>query len=404
MTGDTSRGRLLPVLRRLATVLFVVAIVVGVAVALRDADWAAVRAMAQPSDLALLGAALLVNSVGLVLGMLSWRSLLAGLGSRLGVWTAARIFFVGMITKFVPGRFWALIANIRMGRTAGVTPARMATGYVLNIAVMSLTGLTVGLVAAPSVLGGQAGWLVLAALPVLAATVRPELANRLAAALARLLRRPTLLLLVLQQFVHLFPIQALVVWSIRYFQVERGFDDNQIYVLSGSLVVVGIGGFLVAGWLGDRLFQRIARGRLLLGTAGVGLAAVTMTGAFLTPTDDTVWFMALWALASFCYGFSNPTVTPSVQDVTEPEVRSTAHALMSFAEQGGSALAPLVVGLLAEKVGLGTGLTAVVATGFCLSAFLLMTASLLIPYDIRRVRARPVPSASGEEPALAAGR
>jgi MFS family permease len=221
---------------------------------------------------------------------------------------------------------------------------------------------------------------------------------------ARLLRRPTLLLLVLQQFVHLFPIQALVVWSIRYFQVERGFDDNQIYVLSGSLVVVGIGGFLVAGWLGDRLFQRIARGRLLLGTAGVGLAAVTMTGAFLTPTDDTVWFMALWALASFCYGFSNPTVTPSVQDVTEPEVRSTAHALMSFAEQGGSALAPLVVGLLAEKVGLGTGLTAVVATGFCLSAFLLMTASLLIPYDIRRVRARPVPSASGEEPALAAGR
>jgi uncharacterized membrane protein YbhN (UPF0104 family) len=190
MTGDTSRGRLLPVLRRLATVLFVVAIVVGVAVALRDADWAAVRAMAQPSDLALLGAALLVNSVGLVLGMLSWRSLLAGLGSRLGVWTAARIFFVGMITKFVPGRFWALIANIRMGRTAGVTPARMATGYVLNIAVMSLTGLTVGLVAAPSVLGGQAGWLVLAALPVLAATVRPELANRLAAALARLLRRP----------------------------------------------------------------------------------------------------------------------------------------------------------------------------------------------------------------------
>lgn len=189
MTVEAPRVRLAG-LRRLATVLFVVAVAVGVTVALRDADWAAVGDMAQPADLALLGAALVVNSAGLVLGMLSWRSLLTGLGSPVGVGTAARIFFVGMITKFVPGRFWALIANIKMGRTAGVTPARMATVYVLNIAVMSLTGLTVGLIAAPSVLGGRAGWLLLAALPVLAATVRPELANRWAAALARLLRRP----------------------------------------------------------------------------------------------------------------------------------------------------------------------------------------------------------------------
>ncbi|MDG4784835.1 lysylphosphatidylglycerol synthase domain-containing protein [Micromonospora sp. WMMD1102] len=189
MTADTLRVRL-GVLRRVATVLFGVALVVGIAIALRDADWAAVRDLTGAGELGLLGLALLVNSVGLVLGMLSWRHLLAGLGSPVGVWTAARIFFVGMITKFVPGRFWALIANIRMGRTAGVTPARMATVYVLNIAVMSLTGLTVGLIAAPSVLGGRGGWLLLAALPVLACAVRPELANRWAAALARLLRRP----------------------------------------------------------------------------------------------------------------------------------------------------------------------------------------------------------------------
>jgi len=168
--------------------------------------------------------------------------------------------------------------------------------------------------------------------------------------------------------------------------------------------VVGIGGFLVAGWLGDRLFQRFVRGRLLVGAAGVALAAVTLTSAFLIPTHHVVAFMTLWSAASFFYGFSNPTVTPSVQDITEPEVRSTAHALMGMAEQAGSVLAPLVVGVIAVTASLGTGLTAVVATGFSLSAYLLVTASLLIPYDIRKVRARAATRAGRQAPALTAGR
>ncbi len=204
---------------------------------------------------------------------------------------------------------------------------------------------------------------------------------------ARLLRRPTLLILVLQAFVHLFPIQALLLWSIRYFQVDRGFDDGQIYTLSGTLVLVGIGGFLVAGWLGDRSFQRSVRGRLLVGTVGVGLAAVSMTGALLAPAEHVIQFMALWSAASFFYGFSNPTVTPTVQDITEPEVRSTAHALMGIAEQAGSVLAPLAVGLLAVASSLGAGLTIVVVAGFGLSTLLLLTASYTIPRDIRAVRA-----------------
>lgn len=221
---------------------------------------------------------------------------------------------------------------------------------------------------------------------------------------AGLVRRPTLVVLVLQQFVHLFPIQALLLWSIRYFQVERGFDDGQIILLSSALVLVGVGGFLLAGWLGDRLFQRFVRGRLLLGAVGVGLAAVTMTAAFLTPTEHVGLFMVLWSAASFFYGFSNPTVTPSVQDVTEPEVRSTAHALISLAEQAGSVLAPVTVGVLALVSSLGTGLTAVVATGFSLSAFLLLTASLLIPFDIRAVRARRLPASATADPVATGAR
>ncbi|HRN28624.1 MAG TPA: MFS transporter [Terrimesophilobacter sp.] len=201
-----------------------------------------------------------------------------------------------------------------------------------------------------------------------------------------LLRRPTLLVILLQVFVHLFPIQALLIWSIRYFEVERQFDNPQIYSLAGALVLVGILGFLVAGWLGDRLFQRYLRGRLLLGACGVGLAAITMTSAFLTPTDDIVMFSVLWASASFFYGFSQPTVTPTIQDVTEPEVRSTAHAMVGIAEQAGSALAPLLVGVIAIGSSLGFGLTVVSGIGFGLSCLLLLTASFVVARDVRALR------------------
>lgn len=189
MTARLGRGWLTAV-RRAATALVVVVLAGCIVVALWNADWAVVAGLTAPTELALLGAALAVNSVGLALGMLSWRSLLAGLGSPIGVWVAARIFFVGLITKFVPGRFWTLLANIRMGQAVGVTAGRITTVYALNLAVMALTGLTVGLIAAPRVLGGQAAWLLLAAMPVLAGLLWPELANRLAGVPARLLRRP----------------------------------------------------------------------------------------------------------------------------------------------------------------------------------------------------------------------
>jgi len=205
--------------------------------------------------------------------------------------------------------------------------------------------------------------------------------------LQTLLRKPTLLLIFLQVFVHLFPIQALILWSIRYFEVERGFSDSQIYTLTISLVFVGMAGFVIAGSLGDAMFKRTPRGRLLVGAVGVALAAVGFASAFAVPTESTALFMIAWAAASFFYGFSQPTTTPAIQDITEPEVRSTAHAVIGIAEQTGSALAPLTVGLLAVRTSLGYGLLTVTGIGFGISSILLFLASMVVKKDIERFQA-----------------
>lgn len=177
-------------IRTLVTAVFGVAVAGFAAVTVKDQDWSLLAGLTEPRAVLLLGAAFVANGAGLWLGMLAWRALLAGLGSPTGRWEGARIFFVGFLAKFVPGRVWTLVANIRMGTSAGITPARMAAAYVLCVVVGSLTGLTIAAAAVPGGSGPYGAWPVAAALPVVACLIRPGLVHRAAAAAARLLRRP----------------------------------------------------------------------------------------------------------------------------------------------------------------------------------------------------------------------
>ncbi|MEN3608393.1 lysylphosphatidylglycerol synthase domain-containing protein [Plantactinospora sp. ZYX-F-223] len=179
---------------QLLVVVFVLALTVGLVLFLRDQDWTPVRALAQRLDPVrvglVLGGALLINSVGLLLGYHSWQALFVDLGAAVDRWTAARLFFVGFLAKFVPGRFVALPVLLRLGKEINVGAVRLAGVFLLSWVVVALTGMTVGLAAGPAVLDRAAGWMLLAVLPLVALFVRPDLLNRGLAGAARLLRRP----------------------------------------------------------------------------------------------------------------------------------------------------------------------------------------------------------------------
>jgi uncharacterized membrane protein YbhN (UPF0104 family) len=128
--------------------------------------------------------------MALLLGMEAWRAMLAGVGAPVGVVAAARIYFVGVFAKFVPGKVLGFVTSVQMGKAIGVTSGRIVSAWLLALAVLLQTGLTVGLLAGPVVFGGSAVWLVLAVLPLAGAMIRPDLVNRAAAGVARLLRRP----------------------------------------------------------------------------------------------------------------------------------------------------------------------------------------------------------------------
>ncbi len=210
-----------------------------------------------------------------------------------------------------------------------------------------------------------------------------------------LLRKPTILLLFLQQFVHLFPFMAITFWFFRYLEVERRMSTVMIGVNSGLFVLLGIAGYLSAGALGDWAFRRTPRGRLLVGGLGIILGAILLLSALHVPVGQDVLFTLLMAAAALFINYAHPNVVTTIQDVTEPEVRSTAHAMLGIAEQSGSALAPLLVGIIAVGNSLQFGMTIVCGIGFALSSALLLISSLVVQKDTQRFRAAMAERAAG---------
>ncbi|MGI5283836.1 lysylphosphatidylglycerol synthase domain-containing protein [Nonomuraea polychroma] len=150
-------------------------------------QWDAVVAgFARLSWAALAGS--LVAVVAALLGaMLTWRTLLADLGSRLPLRPAAKVFFVGQLGKYIPGTVWPVLAQMEMGRDLGVPRSRSAAAFFLMMPIQLATGLLVTL----GTLGwDRYGWLLLI-VPLLLVLLEPKVINALIAfGLRRLKREP----------------------------------------------------------------------------------------------------------------------------------------------------------------------------------------------------------------------
>lgn len=154
-------------------------------------QWAQVRA-----GLGRLGAGPVVGAFVAVLAneaaiMLSWRAVLAGLGSEVPLVPASRIFFVGQLGKYLPGSVWPALAQMELGHQRGVPRARSVTAFALTLVVSFASGLLVAGVLLPVADFGRYAWL-LAIVPVSLAALHPRVVGPGLDKLLRLVRRPPL--------------------------------------------------------------------------------------------------------------------------------------------------------------------------------------------------------------------
>lgn len=184
------RGRVVAAVRLLVLVCLLGAAVFGL---LRHGDdlAAALRRLSAWAVLAGFVPALLAAGVS----VLVWRTSLGEMGERLPLSTAAEVFYVSQLGKYVPGSVWSIVIQSELNRAHRI-PRRssLATG-VLVVGVAVTTGLGLGVVTLPLVPGSpmrRYWWLVLL-LPPLLAALHPRVLAAGSGALLRLVRRPPLL-------------------------------------------------------------------------------------------------------------------------------------------------------------------------------------------------------------------
>src|SRR5215208_2091215 len=106
------------------------ALLVGLAVRSIALNWQSLRA--QPVDWELsagwIAISVLVVFASYALLIEAWRRVVLSMGERLPFFTAARIWFLASLGKYVPGKVWAVAGAAVLARRAGVDPSAAVAG------------------------------------------------------------------------------------------------------------------------------------------------------------------------------------------------------------------------------------------------------------------------------------
>lgn len=272
-----------------------------------------------------------------------------------------------------------------LGYLVGMVAALMLAGLIGWRSIYYITG-TLGLVLAVVIL--------LAIREVPRGQSEPELAElelvstyTFDKAVAKgLFRKKSLLLLFAQGFIGVFPWNVISIFFFRYLDISRGYSETDILVTMGPAVIVLAAGYFVGGWLGDILFRRTRRGRVLVAVVGVLTGAILLIFTMTVPVENQGLFFVMLMLTAIFIPFASPNVTSTVYDVTLPEVRSTALAIQYFMENIGAALSPWLAGVIAVRYSLHSAILYICVIAWLIGAILLAFAAYLVPRDIEVLR------------------
>ncbi len=208
-------------------------------------------------------------------------------------------------------------------------------------------------------------------------------------ALKDVLQKKTMWFIFLQGFAGVFPWNVITFFFFGYLMSERGYDNTSVLLTMGPVVLIMAGGYFVGGALGDWMFKRTLKGRILVSCTGVFLGALFLFLALNTPVESRLVFFILMCLTALFMPFSSPNVLSTVFDISLPEVRSSAQAVEYFVENSGAALAPTLAGAIALATGskqYAIMSVSLVASALCF--FLYLGALFFIEHDIQTLRAQ----------------
>jgi MFS family permease len=204
----------------------------------------------------------------------------------------------------------------------------------------------------------------------------------------KIFKKKTMWFIFAQGFAGQFPWNVIVYFFFGYLMLNRGYDNDSVLFTMAPVILILAAGYFVGGSLGDFLFKRTYKGRIIVSSIGVLMGAIFLYLAMITPVDARTQFFVFMCLTAIFMPLSSANVIATVYDITVPEVRSTAQATEYFVENAGAAFAPAVTGIMADAIGLSTAITVLCLTAWILCFFLYIGALFFIEGDINTLRSQ----------------
>lgn len=156
----------------------------------------------------------------------------------------------------------------------------------------------------------------------------------------------TIIITILVQIFGYWVLGAAANWLPIYLHLRFGASTGQAGIISGAvLVLAGILGALLGGWLADAFTRRWISGRVLVGSLGFLVGAPVMVLTLISPS--LLVFIPCFFLSAALLNVYNGPLSAISQDVVRPELRAMSVAITLFiAHLLGDATAPFQVGLL----------------------------------------------------------
>jgi MFS family permease len=199
-------------------------------------------------------------------------------------------------------------------------------------------------------------------------------------------RTPTLLCLMGAFMCANFVAVVLLSWMPKFLYDRFGMGlamsglTATIFVQLASMV-----GSPLGGWLADAWRRRTPKGRLAVQMVGVlgGAPFVVLCGL----TTSILWLIVALTMWGLFKGLYDANIFASVFDVVRPEARGTAAGFMNtIGWLAGGGTAPLVIGIIAERSGLGTAI-ALASIVYVAAGLLLLTGILFfVTRDAQRMQ------------------
>ncbi|MDP2974931.1 MAG: MFS transporter, partial [Anaerolineales bacterium] len=216
------------------------------------------------------------------------------------------------------------------------------------------------------------------------------------------LKKRTMMFVFLQGFAGVFPWNVITYFFFDYLMKERGYDSDSVLFTMAPIILILASGYFVGGAVGDWLFKRTNKGRIIVSSAGVLLGAIFLFFAMQTPIEARSTFFVLMILTAIFMPFSSPNVISTVQDIAMPEVRSTAMSVEYFIENSGAALAPLLAGIIADAFNMHTAILTICVTPWLICFVIYLGALFFVDGDIRSLRSQMAERAKLEKARQAA--